>query len=142
MKSKVKNLILKQAIKYIVWFSKDSNYVKHALSEFDIAWGEKDEMQDFMCKQVIELLSLLSTHGDSGFSIGYKLNLFDKLVPHPAYGPIATLLQPTQLEYKERCPIAILPHPDWLQNNVLLPNEILSFPLKLHCILLLPIDIL
>ena len=88
MKSKVKNLILKQAIKYIVWFSKDSNYVKHALSEFDIAWGEKDEMQDFMCKQVIELLSLLSTHGDSGFSIGYKLNLFDKLVKFKIISPL------------------------------------------------------
>lgn len=85
---KIKDFILKQAIKYIVWFSKDGGYVKHAKSEFNIAWKNMDDMQGFMCEQVIELLSLLGTQGDSGSSIGYKLNLLNRLAKFKTVSPL------------------------------------------------------
>lgn len=89
MKTKIKNFILRIALNYIVWFSKNSNYIKHARKEFKIAWSnEDDEMQNFMCKQVIELLSVLATHGDSGFSINYKLNLFQNVAKFKTIAPL------------------------------------------------------
>ena len=89
MKTKIKNFILEIALRYIVWFSKSSNYIKHAKNEFKIAWSdENDEMQSFMCKQVIELLSVLATHGDSEFSINYKLNLFQNVAKFKTIAPL------------------------------------------------------
>jgi len=75
----LKQKVLRLAIKYIIWYSKDSNYLKHANEEYKIAWKENDEMQSYMCGQVNELLALLATQGDSGSSIGYKLSLFKRL---------------------------------------------------------------
>lgn len=89
MKHKIKRFFLNLAIKYIVWSGKNSPYVSRAKEEFRIAWSnETDEMQEWMCKDVIELLSLLSTQGDSGFSIGYKLNLFEKMARFKTIAPL------------------------------------------------------
>lgn len=93
---KIKDWFLRIALRFIVWYSKDSNYIKHAKKEFEIAWGgdkkseDVDEncMQDYMCNQVIELLSVLSTQGDSGSSIGYKLNLFKRLANFKVISPL------------------------------------------------------
>lgn len=86
------------AIAFIVENSADSGYIKHAKAEFKIAFdtiwkGENEdeedlEMQKFMCKQVLELLAVLSTHGDSGTTIGYKLDLFNKLVNFKTIAPL------------------------------------------------------
>ena len=80
---------LHNAIETIVEYAKDSRYVKQAKAEMEFAWPgvtienrydtEDMEMQKYMCNQIIELLSLLHVQGDSGCSIGYKLNLFNKL---------------------------------------------------------------
>lgn len=86
--NKIKNFFMRIAIKCVVFFSKDGNYVKHAKKEFDIAWKDRDPMQEMMCNQIIELLSVLSTQGDSGTSIGYKLNLFNKLVNFSIISPL------------------------------------------------------
>lgn len=62
-----------------------SNYKSHAIREFQAAgWMNEDgdfedEMQELMCKQVMELLELFGNHGHSGFSASYALNLFKKL---------------------------------------------------------------
>lgn len=95
---KIKAFICNLAIKYIVWFSKDSSYVKRAKKEFDIAWFNKpsenqedieDKMvQHWMCDDVIALLSLLATQGDSGGTIGYKLNLFRKMALFETISPL------------------------------------------------------
>lgn len=84
----IKNFLMRIAIKYMVWSSKDSSYVQHAKKEFDIAWKDREHMQEMMCKQIIELLSVLNTQGDSGTSIGYKLNLFNKLVNFSIISPL------------------------------------------------------
>lgn len=98
---KIQIWALRLAIKYIKWHAiniQHSNYISHAQKEFDIAfntcWKPKeddpdgDEMQHYMCNQVLELLALLSTHGDSGSSIGIKLSMFNRLTN---FGTIAPL---------------------------------------------------
>lgn len=82
IKRSILSFILKLAIKYIRFYAKDSQMVRKAKSEYRFAYGEyeKNEMQLYMCNQVIDMLSLLSTQDDSGFSIAYKLGMFNKLV--------------------------------------------------------------
>lgn len=86
----VRNQILKLAIKYIRYYSKDSNYIKHANSEYQFAYGDykSDNMQSYMCEQVNDLLALLSTQGDSGFSISYKLSLLNKMIKFEPISPL------------------------------------------------------
>lgn len=93
--------ILRLAIDYIKYnaVKNKSNLVLHARKEFEIAfntvWKPEngdpdigDSMQHFMCEQIIELLSLLHTQGDSGGSIGYKLGLFKKCVEFDILSPL------------------------------------------------------
>ena len=56
-------------------------YIKHAEVEFKACgWDlEKDRMQKLMCKQVCELLELFGTHGHSGTTAPYAINMFEKL---------------------------------------------------------------
>ena len=86
---RLKDKILKLAIEYIVWYSKNSNYIKHARNEFSIAWKDEEcEMQNLMCNDVIELLSLLHTQGDSGSTIGYKLHLLEDMARFKTIAPL------------------------------------------------------
>ena len=85
---KLKWKVLRLAIKYIIWYSKDSNYLKRANEEYKIAWKEDDEMQNYMCGQINELLALLATQGDSGSSICYKLSLFKRLAMFKTIAPL------------------------------------------------------
>lgn len=67
-----------------------SNLVKHA--EFELkALGmldSGDEMNEFMCKNLLELLTTFSKQGHSGFSASYCLNLFEKLAKFEPITPL------------------------------------------------------
>ncbi|MCK5128108.1 MAG: hypothetical protein KAR42_17765 [candidate division Zixibacteria bacterium] len=71
-----------------------SNYVTHARREFRaVGWMDKngkfDEgSQKWMCDQIIELLELFSTHGHSGTSAPYAINLFSKLAKFKPIVPL------------------------------------------------------
>jgi len=62
-----------------------SNYLNHANREFKYAgWMDeygkfKDDMQELICKQVLELLEVFGGHGHSGSSAPYAVSLFKKL---------------------------------------------------------------
>ena len=62
-----------------------TNYEKHAELEFKAAgWVDdkgqwKDEMQQLICSQVLTLLKVFSTHGHSGTTAPYAIQLFKKL---------------------------------------------------------------
>ena len=60
------------------------NMVEKAKREFEIlGWNNtNDEMQKLMCENVIELLETFAKQGHSGFSAGYAIDLFEKLVKH------------------------------------------------------------
>lgn len=71
-----------------------STYKDHAMLEFKAAkWVDengnwKDEMQELICKQVLELLELFSTHGHSGSYAPYAISLFKQLA---SFEPIVSL---------------------------------------------------
>lgn len=71
------------------------SYLQHAKKEFIAAGymnegGEFDcDMQELICNQVLELLAVFGTHGHSGSSHGYALNLFDKLARFKALVPLS-----------------------------------------------------
>ena len=57
----------------------------HALAEFRAAgWMDEngkysDDIQESICKDMLELLSVFSSQGHSGFSANYLMNCFEKL---------------------------------------------------------------
>lgn len=71
-----------------------SNYKKHAEREFRAAgWVDEngkfcDEMQELMCKQVLELLEKFDDHGHSGSSAPYAINLFSNLAKFEPLVPL------------------------------------------------------
>lgn len=70
------------------------SYKQHAQLEFKAAgWTNedgtfKDDMQELMCKQVLELLDLFSEHGHSGYTAPYALDLFTTLAKHEPIVPL------------------------------------------------------
>ena len=70
------------------------SYKEHAMQEFKAAgWIKKngkwsDEMQELICKQILELLEIFSKHGHSGLSAPYAINLFKTLA---SFNPISPL---------------------------------------------------
>lgn len=92
MVAEILHHIAKLCLKFIVWHNQDSRLVKHAKNEFNIAWfnGKDDSGSDIdedglhiqkaICKDIVEMLSVLSMQGDSGFSIKYKQNILNKCI--------------------------------------------------------------
>ena len=62
-----------------------SNLYNHALTEFRAAgWTDedgkfKDEMQEMICKHVLELLKIFADEGHSGTTAPYTVRMFEKL---------------------------------------------------------------
>lgn len=82
---------IKEAINTVVEYSKDSNIVKHFLKECELAWGEEDErdnMQNLMIKQIVELLSVLYTQGDTNNTIGYKVKQLTNAINFGIISPL------------------------------------------------------
>ena len=71
-----------------------SNYLNHAMLEFKAAgWlnddsSFKDEMQELICKHVLELLDVFKGEGHSGSSAPYAINLFSKLASFEPISPL------------------------------------------------------
>lgn len=87
--------------KYLRYRSKNSNYISYAKKEFNYAWGDysKDEMQNWMADDILDLLSLLSMQGDSGSSFSYKSGVLTKLM---RFKPISKLTFEDS-EFNEPC---------------------------------------
>ena len=70
------------------------SFESHALTEFRAAgWMDEngvfnDDMQELICKQLLELLNLFGEHGHSGSTAPYALKLFDRLA---RFNPIVPL---------------------------------------------------
>jgi hypothetical protein len=71
-----------------------NNYEKHAMIEFRATgWSDehgkfKDEMQEAICKHVLELLDVFHGEGHSGTTAPYTIDLFKKLA---MFEPVAPL---------------------------------------------------
>lgn len=65
------------------------NLIEHAQNEFSIlGWPGDCEMQQAICRDLLELLQAFSDQGHSGFSASYLLNLFDKLARFQTISPL------------------------------------------------------
>lgn len=73
-----KSLINKKAFRY---YLTHSNIMRHAVKELDLAGykGAKNNPNQWMREQVLETLAVFASHGNSGFSAPFEINLFKKL---------------------------------------------------------------
>lgn len=70
--------------------SSDSNYLSHAIREFDITfpdWRDGD-MQEMICNNVLDLLRVFGSQGHSGSSAPYAINLAKKLLMFEPISPL------------------------------------------------------
>lgn len=65
-----------------------SNLVEHAKKEMQLAWPDKDTMQDRVKENIVELLTVFSNQGHSGFSASYVLAYFQKLANYDIISPL------------------------------------------------------
>lgn len=82
-----KSLINKKALRYII---ANSNLCKHAIRELELAGYSKEEdgPNKWMREQVIEAVALFSSHGNSGFSAPFEINLVKKLCSFDIISPL------------------------------------------------------
>ena len=70
------------------------SYIEHAELEFKAAgWVDSDgnftdEMQGLICNQILELLELFDSHGHSGSTAPYAINLFSTLAKFEPIVPL------------------------------------------------------
>lgn len=74
IKKQEKKLINKKALKYII---NHSNICQHAIKELKLAGYGKGEggPDDWMYQQVIEAVAVFASHGNSGGSAPWEINL-------------------------------------------------------------------
>lgn len=79
----IKNSIVRASLWAIRKVERNSNYVKYAKREMAILSkqsGEKDKYQNLMTRCVVDLVSVISSQGHSGFSIHYLASVIEKLM--------------------------------------------------------------
>lgn len=87
IKKSQKGLINKRALNYII---EHSNICRHAKAELKRAgYGTgKGGPNDWMYEQVMEAVALFSSHGNSGFSAPWEINLVKKLCSFDIISPL------------------------------------------------------
>lgn len=80
-------LINKRVMNYII---NNSNICKHAIKELKLAgYGNgEDILNDWMYQQVIEAVAVFASHGNSGSSAPYEINLVKKLCNWDIISPL------------------------------------------------------
>ena len=85
---------IERHFRYIRNLEKDSNYIKYANSELDrfmpVNTNDKEAnaINGLMRKDIIDILALLGTQGDSGTSIQWKLWALNKLISFRPLSPL------------------------------------------------------
>lgn len=62
--------------------------VEFAKSEMEHAWPESDEIQDMVKANILQLMQVVEDQGHSGFSIGYVMSVFKRLVQFKPLKPL------------------------------------------------------
>ncbi len=70
----------------------NSNYIHHAKRELEFAGYDLEQKEEdpnkWICKNIIELLSVFSNQGHSGFSAPYCISMFEKLARFEPLTPL------------------------------------------------------
>lgn len=87
IKKQEKKLINKKAFQYII---NHSNICRHAIKELKLAGYGKGEggPNDWMYQQVIEAVAVFASHGNSGGSAPWEINLVQKLCDWDIISPL------------------------------------------------------
>lgn len=87
IKKQEKKLINKKVLQYII---NHSNICQHAIKELKLAgYGKgKDSPNDWMYQQVIEAVAIFASHGNSGSSAPWEINLVQKLCNWDIISPL------------------------------------------------------
>lgn len=72
----------------IRWSQRDSNYLRHARSEWAIAFPGEDDMQRRMGEHVLDMVAMFGTEGHSGFSASYAQHYIDKALRFQPFSPL------------------------------------------------------
>jgi hypothetical protein len=70
------------------WAERDSNYLKHARSEWAIVFPEKDEMQDAIGENIFDVVAMFGLEGHSGSSAPYAIHYIEKALRFESFGPL------------------------------------------------------
>lgn len=65
-----------------------SELVNHAKRELALLNRDNDEMQDYMNKDILEVLEVISKQGHSGFSLSYLRNTLNRLLDYQVLTPL------------------------------------------------------
>lgn len=86
-KQSKRSLIDKRVLKYII---RDSRLVQHAIKELKLAGYGKGEggPNDWIYEQVIEAVAVFTSHGNSGSSASFEINLVQKLCSWNVISPL------------------------------------------------------
>ena len=79
----IKNSIVKTSLWAIRKVEQNSSYVKYAKGEMAILSnqsGEADKYQNLMTRYIVDIISVISSQGHSGFSINYLASTIEKLM--------------------------------------------------------------
>lgn len=70
------------------WSQRDSNYLKHARSEWAIAFPGQDEMQCQMGEHILDMVAMFGLESHSGFSAAYARDYIDKALRFEPFSPL------------------------------------------------------
>lgn len=70
------------------WSQRDSNCLRHARDEWAIVFPEKDEMQDAIRENVLDVVAMFALAGHSGFSASYTRRYIDAALAFEPLGPL------------------------------------------------------
>lgn len=75
-KQQKKELINKKVLQHII---RESNLCQHAIKELKLAGYGEGGPNDWMYQQVLEAIAVFSSHGNSGMSAPWEINLVKRL---------------------------------------------------------------
>lgn len=86
-KQQKRELINKKALRYII---ENSNICQHAIKELKLAgYGKgKGDPNDWIYQQVLEAVAIFASHGNSGSSAPFEINLVQKLCNWDVISPL------------------------------------------------------
>ncbi|CDO34754.1 hypothetical protein SPHV1_1910001 [Novosphingobium sp. KN65.2] len=87
-KYRINHMIGELGRRLVRWSQRDSNYLKHARSEWKIAFPEQCDMQDAIGENVLDMVAMFGLEGHSGFSAGYAQQFIEKAMKFEPFSPL------------------------------------------------------
>lgn len=70
------------------WSQRRSNYIRHAESEWRIAFPQADQMQNAIEQHVLDMVAMFGLEGHSGSSAAYARTYIDKALRFEPFSPL------------------------------------------------------